>query len=270
MRSRRFTAVLCAVAMIGFSGLGGCAAPSKTNPEAAEDNDPFESVNRKVWAFDMELDRYFLKPVAEGYRAVMPDIAQTGISNVLSNIKSPIVFANDLLQGNITRAGETLERLTLNTLLGAGGLIDVAGNHGLRGHEADFGQTLGVWGIDSGPYLVLPLLGPSNPRDGIGYGVDSLIDPFSIKMRAANIDQGNYIRWGVSVVSDRTATIDQLDEVKKESLDFYAAIRSLYQQQRAAAVAAGKSGSSAPVTDLSVGLQTGSLVSPAAHRDEVR
>jgi phospholipid-binding lipoprotein MlaA len=244
-------AVLLTLMMGVAAGLGGCSSTpkgSETGPAVAEDNDPWEPVNRKIWALDLALDQAFFKPVAKGYRDYTPQFAQTGVTNALRNLRSPAIFANDLLQGNTDRAGQTLARITLNTVFGLGGFVDVAGKHGIPFHDADFGQTLGAWGVGPGPYLVLPLLGPSDPRDGIGYGVDSFADPFSIKMRASGYDDPEYIRWGMNVVSDRAATIDQLDAVKRESLDFYAAIRSLYQQQRAAAVATAKHGGEANFT----------------------
>ena len=242
-----------AFAVIALSLVGGCATPDKHGQTAVvqDDNDPFEPVNRKIWDFDLTLDRFLLKPIALGYRDYTPSFARTGLTNALNNLKSPVIMANDLLQGNGDRFGQTLSRLAVNTFFGFGGVVDVAAKHGVPRHDADFGQTLGVWGVEPGPYLVLPLLGPSDPRDGIGYGVESFADPFSVEMRAHGYDEGDYIRWGLTVVSDRAATIDQLDQVKQESLDFYAAIRSLYLQQRAAAVAIAKSGGATPTPDLS-------------------
>jgi phospholipid-binding lipoprotein MlaA len=221
------------------------AAPAATTED---NNDPYESVNRKIWDFDMTLDRYLLKPIAQGYKYAMPDLAQTAIANILRNLNNPVILANDLLQGNGKRAGITFKRLAINTIIGLGGMIDIAAKNNIPYHYSDFGQTLGVWGVQSGPFIVLPLLGPSDPRDAVGYGADSVADPFTIKMNAARIAEGNYVRAGVGIISSRAQSLNDLDELKRSSLDFYAAVRSLYQQQRAAAVREGQNpdGTQAP------------------------
>jgi phospholipid-binding lipoprotein MlaA len=252
MHFRWLHPAILAAAIVGAAALSGCATSDKPTAKVAaqDDNDPFEPVNRKIWDFDLTLDRFLLKPIATGYRDYTPGFTQTGVSNALRNLRSPAIMVNDLLQGNPDRFGDTFARLALNTIFGLGGLIDVGAKVKIPYHDADFGQTLGVWGVPTGPYLVLPLLGPSDPRDGIGYGVDSFADVFSIEMRAHGIENAEYIRWGADIISSRAATIDQLDTVKKESLDFYAAIRSLYLQQRAAAVATAKQDGAPPTPDL--------------------
>jgi len=238
MPPHRFRSVSSAAALLCALALGACA----TNPPAADssNNDPYESVNRKIWDFDLALNDYLLTPVARGYRYVTPQFARTAITSALRNLKSPAIFANDLMEGNMKRAGQTLTRIVLNTTVGVGGLYDFAADQKLPYHDADFGATLGSWGVPSGPFLVLPLLGPSDPRDGIGYGVDSYMDPFNIKMQAARIKDANYIRFGVDTVNGAALRLDDLDELRRSSLDFYAAIRSLYQQKRAADVATAK------------------------------
>ncbi len=241
--------------------LSGCASapPGQQSTAAASDDindDPYESANRAVWAFDITLDKYLLKPIAVGYRTVTPQFAQTGIANALNNLKSPTIFVNDLLQGNTDRAGDTFARIAINTTIGLGGFIDVAAKNKIPFHESDFGQTLGSWGVPTGPYLVLPLLGPSDPRDGIGYGVDSFADPYSIETRAHGLTTAEYSRAGIGLVSDRAQTIDELDELQKSSLDFYAAVRSLYQQQRAAAV--------------STAINDGATINPTVPADSVQ
>ncbi|HWK46045.1 MAG TPA: VacJ family lipoprotein [Stellaceae bacterium] len=240
-----------AALICGLLMLGACAStPPKTSATdtAAADmeegpNDPFENVNRAVFDFNITLDDYVLKPVAKGYRTVTPLPIRKGVSNFLSNLGTPVRLANDALQGNGERAGQTFLRFWYNTFLGVGGLIDVGTALGVPYHDADFGQTLGVYGMGTGPYLMLPLLGPSNPRDAVGYGVDSFADPFTQGMSAANHDIANYVRAGVSIVSNRAQNIDELDELRRGSLDFYATVRSLYQQKRAGDVraAGGKS-----------------------------
>ncbi|MEI9983955.1 MAG: VacJ family lipoprotein [Aliidongia sp.] len=237
----RFRSVISAASLICALSLGACSGTPSSDGPAADNNDPYESFNRKMWDVDLALNDYLLTPVARGYRWATPDFAQTAVANALRNLKSPAILANDLLQGNTKRAGQTLTRIWLNTLIGLGGLIDVAADQNLPFHENDFGATLGAWGVPSGPYLVLPLLGPSDPRDGSGYGVDSILfDPFSIKMNAANIKSANYYRFGIDTVSGAAGRLDETEELRKSSLDFYAAIRSLYQQKRAADVATAK------------------------------
>jgi len=246
MLPHRFRSVTSAAVLLCALSLGACATDQHTatgDSQAADsgNNDPFESVNRTMWDVDLALKDYLLTPVARGYRTVTPEFVQTAIANALRNLKSPAILANDLLQGNTKRAGQTLTRIWLNTLVGVGGLIDVAADQNLPFHDADFGATMGAWGVPSGPYLVLPLLGPSDPRDGAGTGVDTILfDPFSIKMNAAGIQSANYYRFGIETVSNEARTIDDFDELRKSSLDFYAAIRSLYQQKRAADVATAK------------------------------
>ncbi len=191
MRSHRFRSVVSAAALACVLTLGACSS-GPSDGQGAANNDPYEGFNRTVWDVDLALNDYLLTPVARGYRWATPDFAQTAIANALRNLKSPAILANDILQGNSKRAGQTLTRIWLNTLVGLGGLIDVAADQNLPFHDNDFGATLGAWGVPSGPFLVLPLLGPSDPRDGAGIGVDSfLFDPFSIKMHAANIKRAN-------------------------------------------------------------------------------
>jgi len=240
MRPHRFRSVISAAALSCVLVLGACSSSSPDGQDAAN-NDPYEGFNRTVWDVDLALSDYLLTPVARGYRWATPDFVQTAVANALRNLKSPAILANDILQGNSKRAGQTLTRIWLNTLVGLGGLIDVAATQNLPYHDNDFGATLGAWGVPSGPFLVLPLLGPSDPRDGAGTGVDSfLFDPFSIKMNAAGIQSANYYRFGIDTVSGAAGRLDEMDELRKSSLDFYAAVRSLYEQKRAADVATAK------------------------------
>jgi phospholipid-binding lipoprotein MlaA len=241
MRPHQFRSVISAAALSCVLALGACSSGASSDGQDAANNDPYESVNRTVWDVDLALNDYLLTPVARGYRWATPQFVQTAVANALRNLKSPAILVNDILQGNSKRAGQTLTRIWLNTLVGLGGLIDVAATQDLPFHDTDFGATLGAWGVPSGPFLVLPLLGPSDPRDGAGTGVDSfLFDPFSIKMNAAGIQSANYYRFGIDTVSGAAGRLDELDELRKSSLDFYAAIRSLYQQRRAADVATAK------------------------------
>ena len=196
-----------------------------------EENDPFEPFNRTVFDINDGFDKAIALPVAEAYVAVVPDFARDGVHNFLANLDAPVTLANDVLQGEIQRAGETLLRIGVNTTAGIGGLIDVADAAGIPPHTEDFGQTLAVWGVTEGPYLVLPLVGPSSPRDAVGMGVDTFFDPLTY----ASYDDQTFwsiMRFTGRALDVRSRNIDSLDAVEHSSIDYYAAIRSLYRQQR--------------------------------------
>lgn len=186
------------------------------------------------------VDHAILKPTAEAYVAVVPEPARNGVHNFLSNLETPVVFTNDLLQGEISLAGDTVGRFGLNTTVGLGGLVDVATPAGIPAHSSDFGQTLGVWGVEAGPYLVLPLLGPSNPRDAVGYVADTFADP------TAYVGIRDYIYWAigrgaVNIIDERSRNLESLEQLQQSSVDEYASMRSLYRQYRAAHIHHGKS-----------------------------
>jgi phospholipid-binding lipoprotein MlaA len=170
-----------------------------------------------------------------------------GIGNFLSNLSAPVILANDLLQGNIDRAITTFARMLINTTMGIFGLADVATELGIERHKEDFGQTLGSYGIGEGFYLVLPLFGPSNPRDALGkLFVDSYFDPV-----------GHYaakdVNWGMtggSAVDEYSGIVDELQQIKMTSVDYYAAIRSLYRQKRKAEINNGSEIELPPIPDL--------------------
>lgn len=161
---------------ITLLGLGACATTRSpdANPagvdvsEPDEARDPFEGFNRAMYTFNTKLDTYVLKPVAKGYRAVVPTPARQGVSNFFANLREPMVMVNDALQGKFSHAASDLGRFLTNSTLGVLGLFDVASRMGLEKRNEDFGQTLAVWGVAEGPYLVLPFLGPSGIRDGVG------------------------------------------------------------------------------------------------------
>jgi len=242
MVSRRLFSASSTALIFSTMLLASCAAAPPGPSDAPDDtNDPYENVNRVIFDANMSIDKYFFEPVAEGYRWVLPTPVRIGIKNVLHNLKSPLIFANDLLEGNPERAGQTFGRFLMNTVLGVGGIFDVGTSAKIPSHDADFGTTLAVWGVGSGPYLVLPLLNASNPRDGIAYGLESFADPVSIELGAHHLSDLNYTRFGVGLVSARADHIEDLDELKRSSLDFYATVRSLYWQSRNADIEAAKS-----------------------------
>ena len=210
---------------------------SLTSPcVAAEDvNDPFESVNRNIFKFNNHLDDYFFKPVAKGWREI-PDIPRKPLSNLATTAKTPISLANAILQLNKQSIGNILGRFLINMTFGLGGMFDVAGTSAFGNVpevEEDFGQTLAVWGVPDGPYVMLPIFGPSSVRDAVGLGVDTVTNPLSFAYRMNNIGlearlSGPVVRG----VSTREKYLDYLDEMKEGSLDFYATMRSLYRQKR--------------------------------------
>jgi phospholipid-binding lipoprotein MlaA len=224
--------------LCGLLLLGACAttAPGGVEQDAYQVNDPLEPVNRGIFDFNLTVDKYVLKPVATAYRDYVPEVIRDGVTSFLNNLRSPLILVNDGLQGQGKLAGDTFARIWINTILGLGGIMDVATDLGIPFHEADFGQTLGVWGVGGGPYLVLPILGPSNPRDTAGIAATYVADPFNNAMDDADADYVIYGRTVTSAVNTRSQNIEILDRIESTSLDFYATVRSLYNQRRAAQI----------------------------------
>jgi phospholipid-binding lipoprotein MlaA len=234
--------------MLG-AALAGCATPPADPGQRAtyeQNNDPLEPLNRKTLAFNEFLDHGLLRPIAKAYVFAVPEMGRTGIHNLLDNMKEPTLFFNNALQGEFKRAGITVERFVINTAFGVGGLFDVATQSGIERQPADFGQTLFVWGVGSGPYLILPIFGPSNPRDAIGQGVDSYADPFTILANEHGITMLTTARLVVGGVDDRAQVLEELDNLEKNALDFYAELRSLSQQHRDAELHHGAPPQAAP------------------------
>ena len=193
--------------------------------------DPLERENRVLFNASVQLDRAIVKPAAIAYRRALPMRVRDSFRNFLNNLASPVVFANDVLQGEVDRAGVTLVRIGVNSTVGIGGLFDPATGFGYPRHSEDFGQTLGVYGVKEGPYLFIPILGPSNARDLTGFGVDFLFDPFTwIPLRETTFWMIG--RQGLDDLDLRERTIEPLDEIERSSIDFYASLRSLYHQNR--------------------------------------
>lgn len=202
-------------------------------------NDPLESVNRAVFDFNEVLVKFLLGPLARGYNAVLPNPAREAISSFLDNLKEPVVLANDLLQGEWKRGYHVSMRILINTTVGLVGFIDVAEKFGYEKHKEDFGQTLAVWGIGEGFYLVLPLLGPSNPRDALGRVADNYLDPLGYYLRNTDREYISYALTGARGVVTYASLVDQIDDLRDTSIDFYGAIRSLYRQRRLSEITNG-------------------------------
>jgi phospholipid-binding lipoprotein MlaA len=220
----------------------GCATSPRDAPiadDADSDNDPAEGVNRAIFKANLAVDHAVMKPVAQAYTDHVPEAVQSGVHNVVQNLKEPAVAINDLLQGNVNNAWQSVQRLTVNSTIGVAGVVDVAAKLGLPPHKADFGQTLAVWGIGEGPYIQLPLLGPSNPRDALGTAVDMALNPLTF-VGGAPATYAGVATGGANAVDKRAEHIQDLDALERNSLDYYAALRSVYRQHREAEIAAAK------------------------------
>jgi len=205
--------------------LAGCATlPPNTQPDQ---RDPFERANRATFAFNEALDRRIARPVAQGYRNVTPDPIETGVSNFFSNAAYPTVLVNNLLQGKFKDVLNDTGRLLLNTTLGLGGLLDPATAAGLARNDEDFGQTLGRWGVPSGPYVMLPLLGPYTLRDSFG----SLADEFTEPRQYLSDDSTRLQLWAAVQLEKRARLLDA-DALLAQAGDRYVLVRSAYLQRR--------------------------------------
>jgi phospholipid-binding lipoprotein MlaA len=201
--------------------LGGCASTGNSR-------DPFEPVNRGIYHFNDGVDNVLLKPAAEVYRGVLPQFLRTGVSNFFSNINDVIVALNNLLQGKFLNAVSDVGRIAVNTTAGLLGVIDVATEIGLEKHNEDFGQTLGYWGIGSGPYIVLPILGPSSLRDTVGLLVDFKTDPITY----VESSRTRNILWGTRFVNRRSELLATSKILETAALDPYEFLRDAYLQRR--------------------------------------
>jgi phospholipid-binding lipoprotein MlaA len=214
----------------------GCATPPADPAGRAafdEANDPLEPMNRQFFEFNRVLDGLLIKNVVELYRTLFPEVVRNSIHNALVNLNEPVVFANNLLQARLERGGTTFARFAVNSTVGLGGLFDVASGMGLKEQTGDFGQTLYSWGIeDAGPYIVLPILGPTNPRDGVGMSVDSYIDPWRYLAGDVGISHVMWTRFVMAGLDQRERAGPELERIEQTSIDFYAQLRSLVRQHR--------------------------------------
>lgn len=219
--------------------MGACATGNIE--ESGEVYDPFEPVNRVILDANLAIDDYVAKPAARTYGTVVPRPVRDRIQNVLRNMRQPIIFANEMLQGDWAGAEVAVSRFFINSTIGLAGLHDIAAmDKRLAYREEDFGQTLAVWGVGEGPYLMLPLLGPSNVRDAAGFGVDVAADPIRWATGPiGDVDAFSPSRTAANFVDSRERNLGRLEEVRESSIDFYATLRSLYHQRRQDVIADG-------------------------------
>lgn len=204
--------------------LQGCA----TTQVSQDPRDPWETTNRRVYAFNDAVDAAVARPVAQGYEKVVPSPVRTGVSNFLSNLSDVWTLANSVLQLKPQVAAETLMRVNINTFFGLGGLLDIASEMRIPHHREDFGQTLAVWGVPSGPYVVLPLLGPSTVRDTAALGADMGVD---VPGRIWNSNTSSSLTV-LRVVDTRASLLKTVDAVRAAALDPYSFVRDAYLQKR--------------------------------------
>jgi phospholipid-binding lipoprotein MlaA len=219
---------LKSILMACVLALTACASIQQT--ERVAQIDPFERVNRAVFSFNETADQYVIKPIAEGYQFILPEFVRTGVTNFFSNINDVLIAANNLLQGKPGNAASDIGRFFVNSTIGVLGLFDVATDMGLDKNREDFGQTLGVWGIGDGPYVVLPFFGPSNVRDTVGFVVDVETD-FMINTNKLNSDEKIAIN-SLRIINRRADLLDAGQLLEDAAFDKYSFLRDGYLQRR--------------------------------------
>ena len=228
--------IINAFILISFFLLVNCSAHNHSvNESVAEKNekqDPWEGFNRGTFAFNKFFDKYLLAPLAKGYRVILPNEVRTGVRNFFSNLKEPWTSINSALQGDLNNTGNSIARFCLNTTIGILGLFDVASQLGFEKQKEDFGQTLAVYGVGSGPYLVLPLLGPSTVRDAVGRVAGFVADPVTVALNREGKENWIWIGTAVKGIDFREQNLEKIDNLEATSVDFYATVRSLYLERR--------------------------------------
>jgi len=225
-------------------------AQSIAQSEANDNGDPLEPLNRAILEFNEFIQDLLIRPLSQIYVLILPEFAVDAIHNALSNLNTPLILVNDILQWEPERAWKTTQRFFINTTLGVGGLMDPAKDFGIERHKEDFGQTFGVWGVPEGFYLVLPIFGPSNPRDTVGLVLGSFLDPISLWASNTHREEISLARTMVGGVDEFSGVMDDLEKLKQTSIDYYAALRSVARQKRKADIANGAPMEGAPLPDL--------------------
>lgn len=226
--------------------LAFAAGPS--HAQGKDRGDPWEPANRKVYGFNRVLDRLIIGPVAHGYARILPKPLRTGLHNFARNLGEPLVVVNDLLQGKVATGAATVARFTINTTLGVGGVFDVAGRTGIPHHDNGFGTTLGRWGLPPGPYLFLPVAGPSDVRDALGGIVNIFLSPqyYVTDVIPRPVGVATLVVNGIESRLDAQQALDAIDQT---STDPYATLRSYFQQNREAIIHGDSSPTSLPDFD---------------------
>jgi phospholipid-binding lipoprotein MlaA len=230
-----FVAVCLSVLSYSFAASVASAQPSEPPEEAAEapTPDPLEWFNQPMFEFNLKLDEYVLRPVATAYDFLLPDAAQRGMGRFFRNLGVVERFANNLFQGKLPQAGQEVGRFVVNTTLGGAGLLEVADPlFGWKESTEDFGQTLAVYGVDSGAYLVLPFFGPSTVRDTVGLAVDGAMNPMNYFLSTLEVFA---IRGGTAVgsaINYRSLNLQLFEDVDRYSVDLYGAVQDGYLQRR--------------------------------------
>lgn len=254
------------VAIAALAVSAGCAMPPPADDKEAvaaynEANDPLEPLNRYFFEVNRAIDQLLLRPVAEIYRGTLPEGARNSVRSVVNNLETPGIFVHDVLQGEVERASESFARFTTNSFYGVGGLNDVAAgddpknpDSGIPFHSEDTGQTLAVWGVGPGPYLMIPLIGPSNVRDALGRAVNFYINPINYVVADQHRTGFSLARTVVHGIDTRSRNIESFDEIERGSIDFYATVRSLYRQYRQSEIANGR-GPDNPLPEMANALE---------------
>lgn len=198
--------------------------------------DPLEGVNRGITKFNNAVDFVIIDPIILTYRTLVPEYGRNVVTNVLRNLGSPINFAHQVLQGDISGSGTTLFRFVVNSLAGFGGILDVASWEGIEYEVEDLGQTLATWGVPDGPYIVLPFFGPASLRDAIGYGVDAYLDPLNRYALNTEEEALAYSYSGANYLDARNQLYSVQKDLKENSLDYYSALKSVVYQNRQALI----------------------------------
>ena len=248
--------VIRIITMITAVALTGCASTRASNPA-----DPLEPINRGIYKFNDTVDKAVIKPVARGYKAVIPSVGRIMISNFFSNLDDVVVTSNDLLQFKLVQSFSDGMRFVVNSTLGVFGLIDVASVGGLNKHNEDFGQTMGKWGIANGPYLVLPILGPSTLRDAIGLYGDGYFSPMYQMSNMRSRNQAYLFRG----INRRANFLDQEKVLDEAMIDPYQFMRDAYLLHRKSQVYDGNPPRPKYNYDDDLG-DDGSLPPPAASK----
>ena len=266
-QKHKFLSVVFRRSLVAVSVVVLAACASTADQQAATPGDPLEPVNRVVFDVNDAVDTVVLRPVAVTYRDNVPTPVQDGVTNFLRNLRTPVILANEVLQGDWQGAEVAAARLFVNTTVGLGGVFDIAGmNKGYEFRSEDFGQTLAVWGAEPGPYLVLPLFGPSTLRDTAGLVVDGAADPVRWTLIATDADGLSIGQSVMGVVDARARTVEATDELRAAAFDYYAASRSAYLQLRELSIRDGEPAEAEPleIPDFDETFDDSALPLPAA------